>query len=99
MEQNQFIRKIVPVMLTLVVLGIFLSLYLLKYIPARQNDYNSRASLELEQIVKAVKEKIPAIPAQSGPMLHQSFIPTPKKRPVRSFIPLFTLPLPNRIPC
>ena len=44
-------------MLTLVVLGIFLSLYLLKYIPARQTGYNSRASLELEQIVKAVRGK------------------------------------------
>ncbi|HTI92047.1 MAG TPA: hypothetical protein VL727_15745 [Puia sp.] len=96
MEQNQFIRKIVPVMLTLVVLGIFLSLYLLKYIPARQNDYNSRASLELEQIVKAVKGKntgytgaVRSYAASkfysytqktTSPLLH-SFVYTPSSKP------------------
>jgi len=75
-------------MLTLVVLGIFLSLYLLKYIPARQTDYNGRASLELEQIVKAVRGKnsgyIGAVrayandPKSTSPLLYSLLYTRPK---------------------
>lgn len=44
-------------MLTLLILGIFLSLYFFKYLPKQQNDYNRRAFLELGQIEKAVQSR------------------------------------------
>ena len=44
-------------MLTLAVLGIFLSLYFFKYIPRQQYDHNRRAFLELEQIEKAIQSR------------------------------------------
>lgn len=84
-------------MLTLVVLGIFLSLYLLKYIPARQTDYNGRASLELEQIVKAVRGKnsgyIGAVrayandPRSTSPLLYSLLYARPKPSISRDSLP------------
>jgi len=54
---NTIVRTIIPVMLTLVILGILLSLYFLKYIPGRQSRFNNRAYTELQQIAKAVERR------------------------------------------
>jgi hypothetical protein len=54
---NTIVRTIIPVMLTLLILGIFLSLYFLKYIPGRQSRFNDRAYMELQQIAKAVQRR------------------------------------------
>ncbi len=54
---NTIVRTIIPVMLTLLVLGIFLSLYFLKYIPGQQSRFNNRAYMELQQIAKAVQRR------------------------------------------
>lgn len=57
MGENKVIRKIIPAVLTLLILGIFLSLYFFKYLPRQQDDYNRRAFLELEQIEKAIQSR------------------------------------------
>jgi len=57
MGENKVIRRIIPAVLTLLILGIFLSLYFFKYLPRRQDDYNRRAFLELEQIEKAIQSR------------------------------------------
>jgi len=44
-------------MLTLLVLGISLSLYFFKYIPRQLYDHNRRSFLELEQITKAIESR------------------------------------------
>lgn len=54
---NTIVRTIIPVMLTLLVLGILLSLYFLKYIPGRQSRFNTRAYTELQQIARAVERR------------------------------------------
>src|SRR5579872_4598791 len=50
-------RTIIPVVLTLLVLGIFLLLYLLKYLPQQQSAYNNRAFLELDEIARAIQSR------------------------------------------
>jgi len=85
---NTIVRTIIPVMLTLLILGIFLSLYFLKYIPGRQSSLNDRAYMELQQIAKAVQRRdnayVQAIryflykPQSSSPLL-QSFKCTPRR--------------------
>jgi len=82
------VRTIIPVMLTLLILGIFLSLYFLKYIPGRQSSFNDRAYMELQQIAKAIQRRdngyVQAIryflnkPQSSSPLL-QSFKCTPRR--------------------
>ncbi|HEY4290647.1 MAG TPA: cache domain-containing protein [Puia sp.] len=57
MGENKVIRRIIPVMLTLLVLGVFLSLYFLKYLPQQKAEYHRRAFLELEQIEKAAQSR------------------------------------------
>lgn len=57
MGDNKVIRKIIPAALTLLVLGIFLSLYFFKYLPRQQTGYNRRAFLELEQIGNAIQSR------------------------------------------
>ncbi|MBS1661505.1 MAG: cache domain-containing protein [Bacteroidetes bacterium] len=57
MAQNQVIRRIIPATLTLLILGIFLSLYFFKYLPRQKDNFNRRAFLELEQIEKAVQSR------------------------------------------
>ncbi|HEY6900675.1 MAG TPA: hypothetical protein VI233_08540, partial [Puia sp.] len=57
MAQNQVIRRIIPVTLTLLILGVFLSLYFFKYLPRQKDNYNRRAFLELEQIEKAIQSR------------------------------------------
>lgn len=84
---NTIVRTIIPVMLTLLVLGIFLSLYFLKYIPGQQSRFNNRAYMELQQIAKAVQRRdqgyVQAIhyylakPQSSSP-LFQTFRITPR---------------------
>jgi len=85
---NMIVRTIIPVMLTLLILGIFLSLYFLKYIPGRQSSFNDRAYMELQQIAKAIQRRdngyVQAIryflnkPQSSSPLL-QSFKCTPRR--------------------
>jgi hypothetical protein len=85
---NMIVRTIIPVMLTLLILGIFLSLYFLKYIPGRQSSLNDRAYMELQQIAKAIQRRdngyVQAIryflnkPQSSSPLL-QSFKCTPRR--------------------
>jgi len=54
---NTFTRTLIPVLLTLLVLGILFLLYFLKYIPGRQSALNDRAFMELQQIAKAARER------------------------------------------
>jgi len=54
---NTVTRTLIPVLLTLLVLGILFLLYFLKYIPGRQGALNDRAFMELQQIAKAARER------------------------------------------
>jgi hypothetical protein len=51
------IRKVIPVTLMLLILGIFFAIYFFKYIPEQQNSLNDRGFLELQQIQNAVRNK------------------------------------------
>src|SRR5216684_1380693 len=54
---NMVTRTLIPVLTTLLVLGILFLLYFLKYIPGRQDALNDRAFMELQQIAKAAQER------------------------------------------
>ena len=54
---NTVTRTLIPVLLTLLILGILFLLYFLKYIPGRQAALNDRAFMELQQIAKAARER------------------------------------------
>jgi hypothetical protein len=54
---NTVTRTLIPVLLTLMILGILFLLYFLKYIPGRQSALNDRAFTELQQIAKAARER------------------------------------------
>jgi hypothetical protein len=49
--------RVLPVILILLLLGIFMSLYFFKYVPEQQNAFNGRGFMELGQIEKAVQSR------------------------------------------
>jgi hypothetical protein len=51
------IRKIIPITLMLLILGIFFSIYFFKYVPDQQHVLNNRGFLELQQIQNALQDK------------------------------------------
>jgi hypothetical protein len=48
-------RRTIGALLVLTIIGIFLSLYFLKYVPSQRNDFHNRAFLELSQIANAYR--------------------------------------------
>ncbi len=47
------VRRLVSILVMLLLVGIFLSLYYFKYVPQQKNDYNGRAFAELKSVTDA----------------------------------------------
>jgi len=56
-NKNSSLRRTISLLFMLTLLAVFLSLYLLKYIPGQRTDFHRRAFLELGQIEKAFRER------------------------------------------
>src|ERR1700754_1088057 len=56
-EPAKPIRKVIPITLMPLILGVFFSIYFFKYIPDQQSTLNNRGYLELQQIEHALDDK------------------------------------------
>jgi hypothetical protein len=56
-EPAKPIRKVIPITLMLLILGVFFSIYFFKYVPDQQSTLNNRGYRELQQIEQALDDK------------------------------------------
>ncbi len=54
---NTPVRRLISILLMLLLLAIFLSLYFFKYVPQQKSDYNGRAFMELKSVTDAFSDR------------------------------------------
>jgi hypothetical protein len=51
------VRRFISILLMLLLLAVFLSLYFFKYVPEQKSDYNKRAFMELKSVTDAFSRR------------------------------------------
>jgi hypothetical protein len=54
---NTPVRRLISILVMLLVLAVFLSLYFFKYVPQQKSDYNRRAFMELQSVTDAFSRR------------------------------------------